>query len=379
LYYGNQIKNLWHLNPEVTFLNNGSFGASPKVVLEAYNDWNRRLEEQPLQFLLDEYPALINSAADKLGNFLGAKGDDIVFIENATTAVNSVIRSLTGFNEKDEILITNHVYPAVRNAMHYISEISGVKINEIEIPFPIVSNEQIIEIVSKNLKNNTKLALFDHISSPTGVIFPVKELTNICKQNGTLVFIDGAHAPGMIDLDIESIGADFYTGNCHKWLFAPKSCAFLWCKPELQESIHPLVISLFYKNGFKEEFNWTGTKNPAPWLSIGAALDFYEKYGNLNIRNYNHNLTIEARDLLLDGAMPPTHDNMLGSMATLPLECNYTPNHESTLLIRKKLLSEYHIEIPIMNFNNRLWYRISCQIFNELKEYEKLKEALKKI
>ncbi|MGA2297440.1 MAG: aminotransferase class V-fold PLP-dependent enzyme, partial [FCB group bacterium] len=294
--FGHKIRNKWLLDENITFINHGSFGATPIKVLGAANRYTEELEREPLKFILEDYFGLIRKTADKIASFFGTKEENLVFVDNATTGVNTVLRALQHqFKPGDELLTVNHVYPAVRNAMQYIADVTGAKYVEIDIPFPTGGNEQIIEIVKKSLTTKTKIAIFDHITSSTGIIFPVKELAELCRQNGTYCLIDGAHAPGMLDLNIPDINADWYVGNLHKWLFAPKGCAILWASDYTKDLIHPLSISLEYKQGFTHEFDWTGTKNPAPFLAASDALDFYNELGKNEIISYIHNLAVDAR------------------------------------------------------------------------------------
>jgi isopenicillin-N epimerase len=378
--FGHQILNEWYLDENVVFLNHGSFGAAPKVVLNKYFEILQKLEKQPVSFFIDEYPLLITEAARRLAGFVGAKEENLVFVENATTGVNTVLRSLMlELKPGDDILTTNHEYPGIKNTIQFVSEKTGAKIVEADIPFPIESSEQIIDIIKKSLNDKTRIAVFDHVTSPTALIFPVKELIELCRENNTISIIDGAHVPGMFDLNIEELNPDFYTNNCHKWLFTPKGCALLWVNEKYHDKINPLSISLEYKKGFRNEFAWTGTKNPASWLAVPFAIDFYEGYGKNDIMSHNHGLIVKARNAIADelNLSIPTKDNMLGTMATMPFPGNYDINDNIIIELRKQFYNKYRIELPFMAFNNKLWFRISAQIYNEIGDYYKLIDAIR--
>ena len=378
MQYGKKLLHLWQLDKSVTFLNHGSFGATPKIILAEKYNWSLKMETQPVEFYLDKYPILLRESIETLASFVGADPKDMTFVENATTGVNTVIRSLLpDFLKGGEITITNHTYPAVKNTAKYMSSVTGAKINEIEIPIPIESDEQILEQMDKQLSDKTKLAIFDHVSSPTGIVFPIKKIVELCRKKGIKVMVDGAHAPGMVDLNINDIAADWYTGNCHKWLFAPKGSAFLWTSPENQSQTHPLNISLEFEQGYEKEFDWTGTKNPTAWLSVPAGIKFFYEYGGDEIKDYNHNLVTEAGEMLCDSseftAVSPKEN--IGSIFSFMKEKNVDQKYCSS--IRKKLLDEFKIEVPIFAFGNKLIIRISAQIYNQLSDYQRLSEAIK--
>jgi len=378
--YGHSIKDKWILDEEITFLNNGSFGATPKKVLESQQKYNIELEKEPLVFLLDKYPALLQNTIKKLATFLSVDKQDLFFVENATTGFNTIIRNLAySFKKDDEILVTSNVYPAVKNTLEYFAKLTGIRITNAPLPYPCIDAEEIINSVKKAINPKTKLAVFDHITSPTALIFPVKELTEICRNNGTLILIDGAHAPGMIDLNISEIAPDFYTGNCYKWMYSPKGSGFLWINPNIKQEIHPLVISLNYEQGINKEFEWIGTRNPSEWLATSFAIDFYYEMGNENIRKYTHKLILDAAQHLSDslGLEISIPNEMLGAMVTLPFKTNLPPVQENTLVLRKHFLENYKIELPFMAFQNQWYFRISAQIFNEISDYVYLSDCIK--
>jgi isopenicillin-N epimerase len=378
--FGYNIKKEWLLDNGVTFLNHGSFGATPIKVLEAKEEYERRLEREPLSFFLEEYPHLLKKSLLKLADFVGASTDDIVLVDNATTGVNTVLRSLENeLNPGDEIITPNHVYHGIRNTMRYFSEKTGTKFIEFDIPFPTVDNKIIINKINEQINNRTKILIVDHITSPTSLIFPIKEIIDLCRSKGIITIIDGAHAPGMLKLNLDELGADFYTGNCHKWMFTAKGCAFLWISKKWQNKIHPLVISLFYGNGIQSEFGWTGTKNPSSWLALSPAIDFYKTLGFDRICEYNHKLICEATELICDELDIHKHSdyNMLGFMSSIEFPVKMVINTRTTMDLRNQFMRDYKIELSFHNLNDKIFFRISSQVYNEIDDYKKLIPAIK--
>jgi isopenicillin-N epimerase len=363
----------WLLDPDVAFLNHGSFGATPRAVLAEQERWRALMERHPTHFMSEELPPALRAAAARLAAFIGARADDVVFVENATAACNAVLRSLR-FAPGDEILVTDHGYAAVRKAAEYVAARAGARVIEAMVPFPLHDARQVVAAVSSQLSSRTRLAIFDHIASPTAVIFPVRELTALCRAAGVPVLIDGAHAPGMLALDVPSIGADWYTGNCHKWLMAPKGSAFLRVAPDRQADIHPLVISHGYGQGFTAEFDWIGTRDPSAWLSVPAAIDFHERLGGARLRERNAALARAQATLLAEiwkterGAPDP----LTGSMVAVRLPLREIATAERALELRRKLFDEHHIEAPVTAFADALWVRISAHAYNRPADYARL-------
>jgi len=371
----------FYLEAGITFLNHGSFGAVPRTVRAVQEEFRLQFERQPIRFVLRELPVLLRSSASILGEFIGANGKDIAFVENATTGVNSVVRSMIPhLKSGDEILTTNHVYGAVRQTLLYAAECLGAKLVEVNVPFPIENNDQIVTAFEKAITTKTTFAVIDHITSPTGIIFPIEQLIAVCKKHGIAVLIDGAHAPGMVELQLEKLGADWYTGNCHKWLFAPKGCAFLWTHPNRQTITHPTVISHNYRMGYTQEFDWTGTQDFSAFLSVPAALEFYKLHGDLDLRIANHSLALEARTLIAEAWNKPlpAPDDMLGFMATIEAPVESAGTLEESLLLHDWLWDNHKIEVPVMPFADKLWIRISAQMYNTLNDYEILAHVFDK-
>ena len=272
-----EIRDLFMIDKSITFLNNGSFGATPKFVLEYQDAIRQRMELQPVNFMVQQLPKLLRDSLQMIAPFIGANADDLAFVDNATTGANTVIQSLVhSWKKGDEILTTNHVYGAVRTTLQHATSIMGARLIEAHVPFPISDDQECINAIKKRLNKKTKLLVIDHITSPTGIIFPIKEIIAECKKNKIPVFVDGAHAPGMIPLNLNELDADWYTGNCHKWLFAPKGCALLWTHPKHQHMMHPTVISHGYMQGYKQEFDWTGTKDHSAYIASPLGLSFHQ-------------------------------------------------------------------------------------------------------
>jgi isopenicillin-N epimerase len=320
----------WLLDPAIDFLNHGSFGATPIGVLEAQAEWRRRLETEPVRFMVETYPGAMERARAALATFIGANADDLAFVPNATGGCNTVLRSLR-FEAGDEMLTTDHAYNAIKNAMEFVAARNGARVVVAEIPFPLPSADEALERILAAVTLRTRLAVIDHVTSATAMVLPVERLVAALHERGVPVLVDGAHAPGMLELDLAAIGAEYYTGNLHKWVCAPKGAAFLWVRRDRQEGIRPLTIShganLPLDGGrtrFRAEFDWQGTADPSAWLAVPAALQFGASLlpgGWHELRERNHRLALAGRDLLCEatGQEPPLPDSMIGSMASVPL------------------------------------------------------------
>jgi isopenicillin-N epimerase len=383
-------KEYWLLDREITFLNHGSFGACPIPVLEAQTCFREQLEQEPLRFFMREFEPLLDTARNELAAFVGAGADELAFVPNATTGVNAVLRSLF-FEPGDELLTTNQEYNACRNAIDFIADRTGAKVIVAEVPFPIESPEQVIEAILKCVSPKTKLALLDHIVSQTGLIFPIKQLINELANFGVDVLVDGAHAPGMVALNLDEIGAAFYTGNCHKWLCAPKGAGFLYVRRDKQDSIRPTTIShganspRTDKSRFQLEFDWMGTSDPSPYLCVPVAINFMGSLldgGWPELMEKNHALALAGREILLKklGLPLPCPDEMVGSMAVVPL-----PDEKSDAVakggiapLQEALWEIFKIEVPVIPWpdSSKRLVRISAQYYNTLSQYEYLAKAL---
>jgi len=373
---GQAVRHHWNLRDDIIFLNHGSYGATPKAVLVEQQRWQDLMEENPVNFMRRVLPEALEKARADLARFLRADPADLGFVENATGGVNAVLRSLD-FAKGDEILVTSHGYNAVKQTVHFIEEKTGAAIEIAEVPFPLEGPDSIVAAVKAKLSDRTRLVILDHITSPTATIQPLKELIAACKSERRLVLVDGAHAPGMLDLDVPAIGTDFYTGNCHKWLCAPKGCAFLWVAPDRQAGIHPTTISHPFRKGFAEEFSWTGTRDASAWLSVGATIAFFDSIGGLPaIRAYYRGLATEAAEMLADawGTGIGTPAPLRGSMATIRLPDRFRDVPAQTIL--DELWEKHRIEVPVHHFGGNPWVRISAAPYNHIQEYEILRDAV---
>jgi isopenicillin-N epimerase len=386
---------LWPLDPSVVFLNHGSFGSCPRAVLEFQREIQSRLERQPVQFFVRDLEGLLDQARGQLAHFLGAEADDLVFVPNATAGVNTVLRSLP-FEKGNEFLVTNQEYNACRNALNFAAERSGARVIVASVPFPAQSLEQAVETILACVTPRTKLALLDHVSSQTGLVFPVAQIVARLAERGIETLIDGAHAPGMIPLNLRSIGAAYYAGNCHKWLCAPKGAGFLHVRRDLQNRIRPLSIShganslRTDRSRFLLEFGWTGTWDPSPFLSVPQAMRFVGALvpgGWREVMTRNRELVLAARKILCQTleVESPCPDEMIGSLASFPIpdEAGVQPPRSPLYSDpdQDRLRLEHRIEVPIIPWPappKRL-LRISAQLYNSLPQYERLAQALASI
>lgn len=385
------MKQHWTLDPGITFLNHGSFGATPRAVLEKQQAWRARLELEPVRFFVRELEPLLDAARAELAEFLGAEREGLAFVPNATAGVNAVLRSLD-LDKHDELLVTTHEYNACRNALEYVAGIEGAKIVVADVPFPIPSPEVVIERILEKVTTRTRLLLIDHVTSQTALVFPIERIVAELAQRGVDTLVDGAHAPGFVPLDLRSVGAAYYTGNLHKWVCAPKGAAFLYVRENRRASVHPAMISHGAnsprrdRSRFLIEFDWTGTFDPTPWLCVPDAIRFMGSLlpgGWISLVQRNRELALRARDLLCGtlGIDPPAPDSMLGAMASLPLPDGATADAPALYgdPLQDRLLYEHHIEVPIVPWPHpphRL-LRISAQVYNVFDEYERLAAVLK--
>jgi len=380
--FGADCRPLFSIESDLIFLNNGSFGAPPHSMLEAQATYRAMAERSPISFFRNKLPKYLREAAGDLGAFIGAAEGTLAFTENATTGINSVVLAVAhSLRPGDILLTTDHVYGAVRQTLNRYAEWTGAKVVEVSVPFPLHDSNEITEVIAAALTSQVKFAVFDHITSPSGIIFPIQDIVNLCRERNIPVLVDGAHAPGMVELNIEHLGADWYVGNCHKWMFAPKGCAFLYTAPERQKETHALITSHGYGKGYAAEFDFTGTKDYSAFLAVRDALKFYRENGGLEkIAAYNRNLARSMRRMLAEtwNVAPPAPESAIGSLAALPVPENLPANEETGWALHDELFGLHRIEVPVTFLKGRLWVRISAQIFNESNEYCALAEALPK-
>jgi isopenicillin-N epimerase len=376
---GSAVRHEWVLCRDFVSVNHGSFGATPRVVLSAQQEWQRRMEAQPGRFFRRVLPDALRHAADRLGAFIGADGKDVAFVENATVGCNAVLRSLS-LAAGDEVLVLTHGYGAVRNAVRYVAERAGARMTEAVVPFPRPDADAIVAAVTTALTPRTKLAVIDQITSGSALVLPLQRIVAACHDAGVPVLVDGAHGPGQVALDICSLGADWYVGNCHKWLCAPKGCGFVWAASERQAGLHPVTISHGFGGGFLAEFDWTGTRDCSAWLSVGVAIDFHARLGGTALRGRNVALAAEATSLLSRrlNTEPGATGALAGAMGLVKLPLAGVVTAERSLRVREHLL-DAGTDAPTHVIDGGLWLRLSAHAYNEISDYERLAEIAARV
>jgi len=376
------LRDFFQLDPTVTFLNHGSFGATPKPVFEIYQEWQRRLERQPVLFLGRELDALLKESRQALGEYLNAETDDLIYIPNATHGVNIISRSLS-LQGGDEILTSDHEYGACDYSWDFSCMKTGAKYIRQPIRLPVHTEEEIVEQFWLGVTPATKAIYLSHITSSTALRMPVEKICQRAKQAGILTMIDAAHSPGQIPVDLQDLGADMVFGNCHKWMLSPKSAAFLYVRKEVQYMVEPLIVSWGFNtpaetttgSRFVDLFQWTGTKDPAAALSVPKAIQFMKENDWDEVRHECHLLLRQAIERIcrLTGLPPlyPLDSNFYSQMGIAPL-----PPSDIGLL-KSRLYDEYKIELPLIQWQDQQFLRISVQGYNAQADIDRLVEASK--
>lgn len=379
------MKEHFLLDPEITFLNHGSFGACPKPVFDVYQRWQRELERRPVEFLGRRATPLLAEAREKLGKYLNCATDDLVYFPNPTTAINMVVRNLD-LRPGDEILTTDHEYGAMDRTWRYYCAKSGAKYVRRHIPLPVTSHTGFVEDFWAGVTPQTKIIFISHITSTTALVFPVGEVCRRAREAGILCIVDGAHAPGHIELDLGVLGADIYTGACHKWLLAPKGAAFLYVRRELQEMLDPLVVSWGYDaepgygsgKTFIDYHEWQGTRDLAAFLSVPAAIDFQRDQAWDHVRARCRDLvrSVQKEVSALSGVLPIySHpEEWIGQMVALPL-----PKSVDGAALQKRLYDDYRMEIPHTRWWEQSFLRLSVQGYNTEADLDYFVETLKSL
>ena len=386
------VARLWPLDPAIAFLNHGSFGACPTEVLRHQQALRAEMEAGPVRFLSRELDDRLDAAREALAAFVGADADDLGFVVNATTGVNAVLRSLA-FSAGDELLTTDHAYNACRNTLNFVMDRTAARVVVATVPFPVASPDEVVHAVLAKVTPRTRLAMLDHVTSPTGIVLPLERLVAELSERGVEVLVDGAHAPGMIPLDLKTLGATYYTGNCHKWICAPKGSAFLWVRRDHHADVRPVTISHGAnavrpgRSRFRLEFDWTGTSDPTAWLTVPKAIDYVGSLvpgGWPAVMARNRALALEARRLLCAaaGTPLPCPDEMIGSLASVLLPDGLTTEimWRKPDPMQRRLYDEWSIEAPVMSWPAapRRLIRISAQLYNSRDHYVRLADALTK-
>lgn len=376
------LRQYFSLDPSVVFLNHGSFGACPIPVFQAYQNWQHKLEEQPVKFLGRDLQGYDRIARGELGIYLNADPDDLVYVTNATFGINIIARSLK-LNQGDEILTSDHEYGACDYTWEFISSKTGSIYRRQPIALPVSSVEEIVEEFWHTVTPNTKVIFLSHITSSTALRMPVETICQRARQAGILTVIDGAHAPGQIPLDIQAIGADFYVGNCHKWMLAPKGAGFLFARREVQDLVEPLVVSWGFHateattsgSNFLDYLQWTGTKDPAAALSVPCAIQFMQEHDWESVsKRCNQLLTQAIQRICALVNLPPACP--LGSTFYHQLGIAPLPPTTNLDALKTCLYDEYKIEIPLTQLKDQKFIRISIQAYNSQDDIDQLCTAL---
>lgn len=375
--YGRALRHLFALEEGMVFLNHGAYGATPREILERQNEWRLRMEAQPPRFFMNELPDLVREAAAGLADFVRAAPDRTVLLENATSGVNAVLRSLR-FAPGDRIVTTDHVYGAVRNTLRFVAERSGAVVVEVPVSMPFRAASDVTDVLETALDAHTRLVVVDHLASPSALLFPVAEIVRRCRARGIPVLVDGAHAPGLVDLDVAAVGADWYVGNAHKWLCAPKGAAFLSAAAGAEE-VHPTTISHAYGQGLAAEFGKIGTRDPSAWLCIPDAIEFHRRLGGRALRERNAALARSAGGALAAAleTEPGGPASSFASMVTVRLPGDLDATWENAGRIRERLWQGHRVEALVAAVAGSLWLRLSVFAYNDEADLAILPEAVR--
>jgi isopenicillin-N epimerase len=368
-------RDLFLLRPDAVFLNHGSFGACPRPVFDAYQRWQLELERQPVEFLHYRFKERMAWARAALAAFVGSGADDLVFVPNSTTGLNVVARALAlNLGPEDEVLGTDHEYGALDKTWTFVLGQRGVRYVRAPLPSPVESADQVVDAVWARATGRTRILFLSHITSPTALILPVGPLIRRAREAGILTVIDGAHAPGQVSLNLSDLGVDFYAGNCHKWMCAPKGSAFLYARPEVQRLLAPLVVSWGWPGTFVEEQQWQGTRDVAAFLAVPAAIDFLRGHDWPAVQDACHGLAARARGALeaLSGLPPLAPDTpaWYAQMVSVPVPLADADG------ARTRLWTEFRVEAPITAWNGRSLLRVSIQCYNSQADVDALVSAV---
>lgn len=373
---GDAVRGEWDLDPQFLTVNHGSYGATPRAVLDVQTDWRRQMEAQPTRFMGRVVPDALRAAAAVLAGFLGAEPDDVAFVENATVGCNAVLNALQ-LAPGDEILVLDHGYGAVVKAARHAAGRTGARVVEAPLPFPRPDDAGIVNAVASAITTRTRIAVLDHITSASALTLPLPAMAAICRAAEVPVLADGAHAPGNLDLDVPGTGADWYVGNCHKWLCAPKGAAFLWARRDRQAGLHPVTISHGYGGGFLAEFDWTGTRDMSAYLAVPAAIAFHDRLGGAALRARAHALANAGAQLLAEhfGTETGAGNGAPNAMALVRLPMRGTVSQDAALAFRERLL-DARTDAPVNALHGAAWLRISAAPYNTLADFRQLREIV---
>jgi len=368
------LKKQFQLDPKFTYLNHGSFGACPYPIFNEREKWQKELEFQPVSFI-DKAAKLLEWSRDELSKYIICNKDDLVYFPNPTTAMNMVIRSLK-LVKNDEVLTTNHEYGGIERTWKFMSIKEGFNYKPINIELPY-NEDQFVRLFKENISSRTKIIFLSHITSPTGIIFPVKRICELVKNLDIMVIVDGAHAPAQIPLNLRELGADIYTGACHKWMLCPKGASFLYASKKIQDKLDPLVVSWGWESEepshsqFLDYHQYQGTNDISAYLSVPSSIKFLNDNNWESISQYCHQKVIESRQILLETSKTRAicPDEALGQMSSIKLNID----DASSLY---KYLKKNNIEAPIINWNGLIFLRISFQCYNTMEDIYLLNKYL---
>jgi isopenicillin-N epimerase len=373
----------WMLSEHLTFLNHGSFGARPRPIYEYQEQLRLQVEASPVSQMVDEMSAALPGIKHAIGSFIGADAQGIGMVHNASEAINAVVRSIE-FKPGDEIVTTSHGYGAVLQLLRYVSSRHDVKLHELDIAVPVSASRDTVQRVLDALDTRTRLVVIDHVTSSTALRMEIEPIVTLCRARGIDVLVDGAHAPGMLDLDISLLKPTWYVGNLHKWVCGPLGAGFLWTDPSRRHEVHPAVISHGYSEGYAAEFDWQGTRDMSAWRTIPYAIEWMDTtWGWTHIRAHNHALASWAHQHLLEAwgvdPLSPRDGSILGSMATLRLPEGIQSRWSSYEDLQKHIRTKYGIEVPIFDWNDQWLLRVSAQVYNRPDEYRAIARAVLEI
>ena len=377
----------WMLDPDHTYLNHGTVGGTPRRVLKKQQALRDEMERHPSRFMLRElnysHPApwrsvsRLREASDRIAPFVGARGDDLVFVPNVTTGMNAVLQSLP-LRPSDEVLITDHAYGAIRLAAAAVCERSGATLQTVSIDYPIRDAGDVVASIVGAITPRTKLVVIDHITARSALVLPVAAIAAECHVRGVPVLVDGAHVPGALPLDIPSLGVDWYAANLHKWAHAPRGCGILWAASHRQADLHFPVVSWGRNRGFREEFEHTPTTDPTSYLAAPEGIAMLREWGFETCLTYMHGLAWDAAVMLTErwNTALEIPREMTAAMVTVPLPEHAGSTDADAEQLRLALLVEDRIEVQLHAWRGRLWTRISAQIYNDRADIERLAEAV---
>lgn len=386
--FGRGMLKHWLLDPAGVYLNHGTVGVTPTRVLDEAERIRREIESHPSQQvlrdvvpLIDESqgPGRLREAATAVAGFLGAEPDDLAFVDNATTGINGILRSFLPPAD-GALLVTETTYGGVKQAARFAARENDVELRVAELPLPIPDEQAVLDVFDEALTPDVGIVLVDHIVSETGIVLPIREIATMAHDRGARVLVDGAHTPAQLDLDLPSYGVDWYVGNLHKWAHAPRSTGILWASKEAQEGLHPAVVSWRLDEGMAREFDWMGTKDPAPWLAAPAGVELLREWGAQRVRDWNHATLWEGVERLQNeyGGGTSGPREMTSSMVALELPTKLGSTDEEGMALRGQLLYEEGIEVPVQCWQERLWTRLSAQVYNDETDFERLAAAIRR-